>query len=88
MTVAKRTRERTRQIVKPSALTVEVALYLIIALMAVWLRLYRLDGRPMQFYASEAPDKVVGTINVYLFENPDEVLHQISEKLGQPELIT
>ncbi|MFQ5814765.1 MAG: glycosyltransferase family 39 protein, partial [Anaerolineae bacterium] len=48
MTVAKRTRETTRQIVKPSSLTVEVALYLIIALMAVGLRLYRLGDRPMQ----------------------------------------
>ena len=48
MTVAKRTRERTKEIAKPSALTVEVVLYLIIALMAVGLRLYRLDGRPMQ----------------------------------------
>ena len=44
MTVAKLTRER----VKPSALTVEVALYLIIALVAVGLRLYRLGDRPMQ----------------------------------------
>jgi len=48
MTVAKRTRETTRQIAKPSSLTVEAALYFIIALMAVGLRLYRLDGRPMQ----------------------------------------
>jgi uncharacterized protein (TIGR03663 family) len=48
MTVAKRTRKRTRQIAKPSLLTVEVALYLVIALMAVGLRLYRLGGRPMQ----------------------------------------
>jgi len=48
MTVAKRTRERTKPIVKPSALTVEVVLYLIIALAAVGLRLYKLDGRPMQ----------------------------------------
>jgi predicted membrane-bound mannosyltransferase len=48
MTVAKRTRERTRQIAEPSALTLEVALYLIIALMALGLRLYKLDGRPMQ----------------------------------------
>ena len=48
MTVAKRTRETTRQIVKPSALTVEVALYLIIALVAVGLRLYGLGDRPMQ----------------------------------------
>lgn len=48
MTVAKRTRERTRQIAKPSALTVEVALYLIIALVAVGLRFYELGDRPMQ----------------------------------------
>ena len=48
MTVAKRTSERTRQTVRPSSLTVEVALYFIIALMAVGLRLYNLDGRPMQ----------------------------------------
>ena len=48
MTVAKRTRETTRQIVKPSSLTVEVALYLIIALMAVGLRFYGLGDRPMQ----------------------------------------
>jgi uncharacterized protein (TIGR03663 family) len=48
MTVAKRTRERTRRVAKPSSLTVEVALYLIIALTAVGLRLYNLDGRPMQ----------------------------------------
>ncbi len=44
MTVAKLTRER----VKPSSLTVEVALYLIIALVAVGLRLYGLGDRPMQ----------------------------------------
>ena len=48
MTVAKRTRERTKPIAKPSPLTVEVALYFIIALTAVGLRLYKLDGRPMQ----------------------------------------
>jgi len=48
MTVAKRTRETTRQIARPSSLTVEAALYFIIALMAVGLRLYNLDGRPMQ----------------------------------------
>jgi uncharacterized protein (TIGR03663 family) len=48
MTVAKRTKERTKPIVKPWPLTVEVALYVIIALMAVGLRLYNLDGRPMQ----------------------------------------
>ncbi|MGA9350870.1 MAG: flippase activity-associated protein Agl23 [Anaerolineae bacterium] len=48
MTVAKRAREATRQAVKPSQLTVEVALYFIIALIAVGLRLYKLDGRPMQ----------------------------------------
>jgi len=48
MTVAKRTRETTRQIAKPSSLTVEAALYFIIALMAVGLRLYNLDGWPMQ----------------------------------------
>ncbi len=48
MTVAERTRETTRQIVKPSSLTVEVALYLIIALMAVGLRFYGLGDRPMQ----------------------------------------
>jgi len=48
MTVVERTGETTRQIVKPSSLTVEVALYLIIALVAVGLRLYKLDGRPMQ----------------------------------------
>jgi uncharacterized protein (TIGR03663 family) len=48
MTVAKRTGKRTRQIAKPSLLTVEVALYLVIALMAVGLRLYRLGGWPMQ----------------------------------------
>ena len=48
MTVAKRTRETTRQIVKPSALTVEVVLYLIIALVAVGLRFYGLGDRPMQ----------------------------------------
>jgi uncharacterized protein (TIGR03663 family) len=52
MTIVKRTREITRQIVKPSPLTVEAALYFIIALIAVGLRLYNLDGRPMQ--ASEA----------------------------------
>ena len=48
MTVAKRTRERTRQTARPSQLTVEMALYLIIALMAVGLRLYKLGDRPMQ----------------------------------------
>ncbi len=48
MTVAKRTRER----VKSSPLTVEAALYFIIALMAVGLRLYDLGSRPMQ--AAEA----------------------------------
>ena len=48
MTVAKRTGETTRQIVKPSSLTVEVALYLIIALVAVGLRFYGLGDRPMQ----------------------------------------
>jgi uncharacterized protein (TIGR03663 family) len=48
MTVAKRTRERARQAVKPSQLTVEVVLYFIIALIAVGLRLYKLGGRPMQ----------------------------------------
>ncbi|MBM4464794.1 MAG: TIGR03663 family protein [Chloroflexi bacterium] len=48
MTVAKRTRERARQAVKPSPLTVEVALYFIIAVMAVGLRLYKLGDRPMQ----------------------------------------
>ena len=48
MTVAERTRERTREISRPSSLTVEVVLYLIIALVAVVLRLYNLDGRPMQ----------------------------------------
>ncbi len=48
MTVAKRTRERTRQTAKPSSLTVELALYFIVALIAVGLRLYKLDGRPMQ----------------------------------------
>lgn len=48
MTVAKRTRERAGQIVKPSQLTVEVALYLIIALIAAGLRLYGLGSRPMQ----------------------------------------
>jgi uncharacterized protein (TIGR03663 family) len=48
MTVAKRTREKTRQAVKPSQLTVEVALYFVIAVMAFYLRLYKLDGRPMQ----------------------------------------
>lgn len=48
MTVAKRTREKTRQAVKPSQLTVEVVLYFVIAVMALCLRLYKLDGRPMQ----------------------------------------
>jgi uncharacterized protein (TIGR03663 family) len=48
MTIAKRASERTRPIVKPSPLTVEVAFYLIITLIAVGLRLYKLDGRPMQ----------------------------------------
>jgi len=48
MTVAERARKRTRQAVKPSQLTVEVALYFVIAVMALCLRLYKLDGRPMQ----------------------------------------
>jgi uncharacterized protein (TIGR03663 family) len=48
MTIAKRTREKTGQIVTPSRLTVEVVLYFVIALIAAGLRLYKLDGRPMQ----------------------------------------
>ncbi len=48
VTVAERTRETTKQIAKPSALTVEAALYLIIALAAVGLRFYGLGDRPMQ----------------------------------------
>jgi uncharacterized protein (TIGR03663 family) len=48
MAVAERARKRTKQVVKPSSLTVEVALYLIIALIAVGLRLYKLGDRPMQ----------------------------------------
>ena len=48
MTVAEHARKRTRQAAKPSSLTVEVALYFIIAVIAVGLRLYKLGGRPMQ----------------------------------------
>lgn len=48
MTIVKHTKERTKQTVKPSSLMVEVALYLILTLMAVGLRLYKLGGRPMQ----------------------------------------
>ncbi len=47
MTIAKRTRERTR-LAKSLPLTIEVVLYFLIGLMALGLRLYNLDGRPMQ----------------------------------------
>ena len=78
MTVAERTR-RKRQAAKPSSLTVEVALYLIIALMAVGLRLYKLGGRPMQveeaaqalaawrFAQGLSPGQPVGQIGPLLF---------------------
>jgi len=57
MTVAEHAKKRLVQVAKPTQLTVEKAIYFVIALIAVGLRLYKLGGRPMQ--AGEAAQALV-----------------------------